>query len=84
MCVFLALAVVTSFFLKEQAYEVHTQKATTSFLALVRTPESMLFFGLAFLAFMSHAPFNVFCGASVEFGLQRPIHRFANGVGGGH
>jgi MFS transporter, PPP family, 3-phenylpropionic acid transporter len=60
MCVFLALAVVTSFFIKEQAYEVHTQKATTSFLSLLRTPESMLFFGLAFLAFMSHAPFNVF------------------------
>lgn len=60
MCVCLALAVVTSFFLKEQAYEVSTQKESISFLSLVKTPESMLFFVLAFLAFMSHAPFNVF------------------------
>jgi len=60
MCTFLALAVVTSFFLKEQAYEVQTHKETTSFISLVKTHESMLFFVLAFLAFMSHAPFNVF------------------------
>ncbi|TYL47997.1 MFS transporter [Marinomonas sp. IMCC 4694] len=60
MCVFLALAVVTSFFLKEQAYEVSNEKETASFLSLVKTPESLLFFVLAFLAFMSHAPFNVF------------------------
>jgi len=56
----LALAVVTSFFLKEQAYEINVHKESTSFLSLVKTPESMLFFVLAFLAFMSHAPFNVF------------------------
>lgn len=60
MCTFLALAVVTSFFIKEQAYEIHTNKETTSFISLVKTHESMLFFILAFLAFMSHAPFNVF------------------------
>lgn len=60
MCTFLALAVVTSLFLKEQAYEAQTHKETTSFISLVKTPESMLFFVLAFLAFMSHAPFNVF------------------------
>ncbi|NLU99438.1 MFS transporter [Marinomonas sp. UCMA 3892] len=60
MCAFMALAVVTSFFLKEQAYEINQQKATTSFFALVKNPESLLFFVLAFLAFMSHAPFNVF------------------------
>lgn len=60
MCVFLALAVVTSFFLKEQAYEVSAEKETASFFSLVKTPESLLFFLLAFLAFMAHAPFNVF------------------------
>ena len=60
MCVCLALAVGTTFFIKEQAYDVNTQKETTSFLSLVKTHESMLFFVLAFLAFMSHAPFNVF------------------------
>ena len=60
MCVFLALAVVTTFFLKEQAYENDIHKETTSFFSLVKTPESLLFFVLAFLAFMSHAPFNVF------------------------
>lgn len=60
MCTFLALAVVTSLFLKEQAYEIQTHKETTSFISLVKTPESILFFVLAFLAFMSHAPFNVF------------------------
>ena len=60
MCVCLALAVVTSYFLKEQAYEINPHKESTSFLSLVKTPESMLFFTLAFLAFMSHAPFNVF------------------------
>eukprot|EP00914_Ancora_sagittata_P006003 GHVO01012111.1.p1 GENE.GHVO01012111.1~~GHVO01012111.1.p1 ORF type:complete len:252 (-),score=-23.32 GHVO01012111.1:88-843(-) len=49
MCTFLALAVVTSFFLKEQAYEVQTHKETTSFISLVKTPESMLFFCFGFL-----------------------------------
>ncbi len=60
MCVFLALAVVTTFFLKEQQYEAKSHQESVSFLSLVRTHESLLFFGLAFLAFMSHAPFNVF------------------------
>ncbi len=60
MCACLALAVGTTFFITEQVYEASTQKETTSFLSLVKTHESMLFFVLAFLAFMSHAPFNVF------------------------
>lgn len=60
MTAFAALAVITSFFIKEQAYEIQTHKATTSFISLVKKPEALLFFALAFLAFMSHAPFNVF------------------------
>lgn len=60
MCTFIGLAAATTFFVKEQAYETNTQKETTSFLTLLKTRESILFFVLAFLAFMSHAPFNVF------------------------
>ncbi|MBR7888567.1 MFS transporter [Marinomonas sp. A79] len=60
MTAFAALTVVTAFFIKEQPYEIQTQKATTSFFTLLKNPEALLFFSLAFLAFMSHAPFNVF------------------------
>lgn len=60
MCLALGFAVLTSFFLKEQSFEVNAQKASESFLSLVVGRESVLFFVLAFLAFMSHAPFNVF------------------------
>ncbi|MEO9275270.1 MFS transporter [Marinomonas sp. 5E14-1] len=60
MCAFLSLTVITTLFVKEQEYEKHKTKHTTSFISLLKEPESLLFFGLAFLAFMSHAPFNVF------------------------
>ncbi|MDB4837489.1 MFS transporter [Marinomonas sp.] len=60
MCVSMAFAVAASFFIKEQSYEANVQKATVSFLSLVKGHESILFFVLAFLAYMSHAPFNVF------------------------
>ncbi|RBO82752.1 MFS transporter [Marinomonas aquiplantarum] len=71
MCAFLALAVVTIFFVKEQAYEASNHKEPASFASLLKEPESLLFFGLAFLAFMSHAPFNVFFAVHLsDFGYS--------------
>ena len=66
MCTCLLLAVITTFFVHEQAYEKNTAKESVSFFSVLLTPESLLFFGLAFLAFMSHAPFNVFFAVHLE------------------
>jgi PPP family 3-phenylpropionic acid transporter len=66
MCSYLLLALLTTFFIKEQAYDVSPQKESASFVSLLRAKESILFFVLAFLSFMSHAPFNVFFAVHLE------------------
>ncbi|MEL0638425.1 MFS transporter [Marinomonas sp. TI.3.20] len=66
MCSYLLLALITTFFIKEQIYVVSQAKESTSFISLLRTKESMLFFTLAFLSYMSHAPFNVFFAVHLE------------------
>lgn len=60
MCFYGFLAVLITWKIKEQAYEkvVHTE--SISFFSLLITKESLLFFGIAFLSYMSHAPFNIF------------------------
>ncbi|GAB3483650.1 major facilitator superfamily domain-containing protein 6 [Marinomonas epiphytica] len=66
MCTSMLLAVITIFFVREQAFEKSAEKESVSFITLLKAPESLLFFGLAFLAFMSHAPFNVFFAVHLE------------------
>ncbi|MGO3346506.1 MAG: MFS transporter [Marinomonas sp.] len=57
---YLLLTLITTFFIKEQLYVPNNAKESASFLSLLGAKESLLFFSLAFLSYMSHAPFNVF------------------------
>jgi len=57
---FLAISVLTSFYLYEQPVDTTITKRKGDFLNLIKNREVIFFLILAFLSFMSHAPFNVF------------------------
>lgn len=57
---FLFIAVLTSFYLYEQPVVTSITKRKGDFLNLIKDREVIFFLILAFLSFMSHAPFNVF------------------------
>ena len=58
--IFLALAVLTSFYIYEQPIDSGITKKKGDFLTLIKNREIVFFLILAFLSFMAHAPFNVF------------------------
>ncbi|EAQ63596.1 probable MFS metabolite transporter [Marinomonas sp. MED121] len=57
---FLAIAVLTSFYIFEQPIDTSVKKGKGDFLNLIKDREVIFFLLLAFLSFMAHAPFNVF------------------------
>ncbi|ADZ91519.1 MFS transporter [Marinomonas mediterranea] len=60
ICVCLVLAFITSLFIKEKPYKVSSAHTEGNFKELLFRKEVALFFGLAFLSYMAHAPFNIF------------------------
>lgn len=60
MTLFALLALVTSFYLYEQPIGNVATTSKGNFFNLIKEKEILFFLLLAFLAFLSHAPFNVF------------------------
>ena len=60
MSVCMGIAMITTFFLKEQPLIRDSNKVVGSFFSLFREREVRFFLLLSFLSYMAHAPFNVF------------------------
>ena len=58
--IFLVISVITSLYIYEQPLNTSPKKGEGNFLSLIKDREVVFFLLLAFLSFMSHAPFNVF------------------------
>lgn len=66
MTIYLLITFLTTWFIKEQQYSKELHKSSASFLSLFESKEVILFFVLAFISYMSHAPFNVFFAVHLE------------------